>query len=97
MGWFIAGIARLALILVWIFTSLVSHAFDGGVGGWLLPLLGVLFLPITALTYVVVYALAGSVTGWEWLWIAMALLADLAAHSPGIRTIQRRTARYGSA
>ncbi|HEX9037627.1 MAG TPA: hypothetical protein VF808_11620 [Ktedonobacterales bacterium] len=96
MGWLVTGLARLALILVWIFTSLVSHAFGGGVWGWLGPLLGVLFLPITALTYAVVYALAGGVSGWAWLWVALAVLADLAAHSPGVRTIQRRSMRSAS-
>jgi len=37
--------ARLALIFVWVLTSLVNRAFHGG---WLLPLLGILFLPLRA-------------------------------------------------
>ncbi len=94
MGWLVAGLARVALIFVWIFTNLVSRAFDGGVWGWLLPLIGVLFFPITALTYVVVYSLASGVTGWAWLWIALAFLVDLAAHSAGVFTSSRRRAHY---
>lgn len=97
MGWLVAGLARLALILVWLFTSLVSRAFDGGVWGWLLPLLGVLFFPITALTYVVVYSLANGVTGWAWLWVGLAVLMDLAAHSAGVRSTRRRSSRFGAA
>ena len=89
MGWGVAGLARLALIGVWIFTSLVSRAFDGGMWGWLLPLLGVLFLPLTALTYLVVYALANGVAGWAWAWVVLAFLADLAAHGSGVASRRR--------
>jgi hypothetical protein len=97
MGWLVAGLARLALIFVWIFTNLVQRAFDGGVWGWALPLLGVLILPITTLAYVVVNVLAGGVTGWAWLWIALAFLVDLAAHSPGVRATQHRIAGHATA
>jgi len=38
-------------------------------------------LPVTALTYIVVSALAGSVTGLGWLWVAGALLLDLASQA----------------
>lgn len=96
MAWLVAGLARLALIFVWIFTPYVYRAFDGGVWGWLLPLLGVLFLPITALTYIIVNELAGGVTGWAWAWIVLAFLVDVAAHGPAAYRTQRRAARYGS-
>src|SRR6266704_6274465 len=78
MSWFVALFARLALLVVWLTTPLVQRAFHGG---WLLPLLGILFLPITTLTYVLVYSITGSVTGWGWLWVALAVLLDLAANS----------------
>ena len=61
----VALFARLALLVVWLTTPLVQRAFQGG---WILPLLGILLLPITTLTYVLVYYIAGSVTGWGWLW-----------------------------
>jgi len=51
MSWFVALFARLALLIVWLTTTLVQHAFHGF---WLLPLLGILLLPITTLTYVLV-------------------------------------------
>jgi hypothetical protein len=71
-------LARVALVVVWLTTPLVTRAFHGG---WILPLLGVFFLPVTALTYTVVFALAGNVTGLGWLWIVGALLLDLASHT----------------
>src|SRR5438045_3073145 len=86
MSWVFALFARLALLVVWLSTTLVQRAFHGG---WLLPLLGILLLPITTLTYVIVYALAGGVTGWAWLWIALAFLLDLAANSFPARSATR--------
>jgi hypothetical protein len=94
MSWLVALCARLALLVVWLSTPLVNRAFSGG---WILPLLGILFLPITTLVYVLVYYIAGSVTGWGWLWVVLAFLLDLAAHSfPARRAARARSTRAGS-
>ena len=93
MSWLVALFARLALLVVWLTTQLVHSAFHGG---WILPLLGILLLPITTLTYVLVYYISGSVTGWGWLWVALAVLVDLAANSYPVRSATRaRRAREG--
>ena len=76
--WLLGLLARVALVVIWVTTPLVTRAFQGG---WLVPLLGLLFLPVTALTYTIVFALAGSVTGLGWLWVAGAVLLDLASHA----------------
>ncbi len=54
--------------------------------------LGILLLPITTLVYVLVYSLSGNgVTGWGWLWVVLAVLVDLAAHSyPARSALQAR-------
>jgi hypothetical protein len=94
MNWFVALFARLALLVVWLSTPLIYRAFHGG---WLLPLLGILFLPITTLTYVLVYYISGSVTGWGWLWVVLAFLLDLGANSAPARSATRaRSTRDGS-
>ena len=94
MSWFFALFARLALLVVWLSTPLVQRAFQGD---WILPLLGLLLLPITTLTYVLVYYITGSVTGWGWLWVALAVLLDLVANSYPARSATRaRGARTGS-
>ena len=94
MSWLLALFSRVALLVVWLTTSLVNRAFHGG---WILPLLGLLILPITTLTYVLVYYIAGSVTGWGWLWVALAVLLDLAANSYPARSAARtRSAREQS-
>ncbi len=94
MSWLVALFARLALLVVWLSTPLVQHAFQGG---WLLPLLGILFLPFTTLTYVLVHYISGSVTGWGWLWVVLAFLLDLAANSaPARRASRARSTKAGS-
>ena len=94
MSWFVALFARLALLVVWVSTPLVNRAFHGG---WVLPLLGILILPITTLAYVLVYAISGDVTGWGWLWVVLAFLLDLGAHSaPARQAAQARSRRVSS-
>jgi hypothetical protein len=70
--------ARVGMLVVWIWTPLVTRAYHGA---WLWPLLGIVFLPVTALTYAVVFAIAGGVDGRAWWWIVLAVLCDLALHS----------------
>ena len=50
----LALFARVALLVIWFTTPLVTRAFHGG---WIVPLLGVLFLPLTVLTYTVILRL----------------------------------------
>lgn len=87
MGCLLALVARVALLAVWLITPLVSRAFQGG---WVLPVLGIFFLPLTTLAYVVVYALGNGVTGWAWLWVVAALQFDLGAHGAGVRANRHR-------
>ncbi len=94
MGCLLALFARVGLIVVWTSTPLVDRAFSGG---WILPLLGVIFLPITALSYVVVYALGnGTVSGGAWLWVILGFLFDLGLHSSGFYSNRPRVRRYYS-
>lgn len=70
---------RLAFLWVWLVDSAkVSVAF-GGSFWW--PLLGLLFLPWTALAWVLCYAPAGGVTGIGWAVVALGFLADIASYS----------------
>ena len=59
-------------------------AFQDIFGGniwWLWPVLGIIFLPWTTLMYVIVFP--GGVAGWDWLWIGIAVLADIASYAGG--------------
>jgi CDP-diglyceride synthetase len=70
---------RLALVLVWIFTNLVDRAFTG----FLLPLLGLIFLPLTTLLYVLAYQPLVGVSGWGWVLVIVGLLFDLGSYGGG--------------
>lgn len=52
--------------------ALWSRAFKGA---WLWPILGIIFVPWTTMMYVLVFP--GGVTGWDWLWIGLAVASDI--------------------
>lgn len=68
---------RLALIVVWLFTNDLSRAF----GSWVIPLLGFFVLPWTTLAYAAFYAWGPGhhVVGFEWFFVALAFMVDLAS------------------
>jgi hypothetical protein len=92
MGCLLALLARIGLLVVWLQTPLVKNGFHNG---WILPLLGLIFLPITTLSYVVVYALGnGTVSGAAWLWVILGLLFDLGLHGSGVSSNRTRVRTY---
>jgi hypothetical protein len=65
---------RLALLFLWIARpALVGAAFNT----FLLPLLGIIFLPFATLIYVLFYTPGFGLTGWEWVWVILAGLLDI--------------------
>jgi hypothetical protein len=70
---------RLGLLIVWIFTNEVDQAYDT----WILPLLGLIFLPLTTLVYALFYSPIGGVDGIEWFWVVLAFLVDIGALGAG--------------
>ena len=80
----IAGAPRLALVLLWIFRpERVDLAFET----FILPLLGLVFLPITTFVYVLIAP--QGVQGLDWLWLGLALLTDVGVWAAG-GTLNRR-------
>jgi hypothetical protein len=74
---------RLVLVLLWLFSNVLSRAFDS----WIVPLLGFFLLPWTTLTYAAFWDWGPGrhVTGIEWAFLALALLIDLGSHAKGLR------------
>ena len=68
-----AFVPRLVLLFVWLFTDLVTRAFDS----WVAPLVGLLILPYATLAYVFLYAPDEGVTGFGWVIVILAFLFDL--------------------
>jgi hypothetical protein len=73
---------RFVFLVIWIARpSYVNSVFDT----FIFPLLGLIFLPFTTLLYVFLAAPPSRVSGFEWLWIALAVVADL-SHYAGAYT-----------
>jgi len=65
---------RLALFAIFLFSDLLSRAFDS----WFVPLLGFFLLPWTTLAYAIMWsASTNQVTGFEWFIVILAFLIDL--------------------
>lgn len=76
---FSAAIApRLVLILAWIFSDRWPLVWQGD---WIIPLLGIMFLPYTTIMYLLsVVVLPGgetTVEGFGWLWIILGVFLDI--------------------
>jgi hypothetical protein len=67
---------RLALFAVWLFSDLLSRAYDA----WVVPFVGFFLLPWTTLAYAVMWDSSERVHGFEWFVVALAFLADLAPY-----------------
>ncbi len=94
MGCFVALLAvispRLALFVIFLFSDLLSRAFDS----WFLPFLGFFILPWTTLAYAAMWDIGGGVNGvegFEWFIVILAFLVDLAAYGAGGRARQSST------
>lgn len=72
---------RVALVITWLFTNLVTRAFDGV----LLPLAGLILLPWTTLGYVFAYSPVTEVRGIGWVVVLCGLLLDLSSYGGGAR------------
>jgi hypothetical protein len=82
---------RLVLFLLWIFSDVLSRAYDG----WIVPLIGFFLLPWTTLAYVAFWDWGPGrhVTGVEWLFVVLAFLIDLGSFGHGGRRATRRATR----
>jgi hypothetical protein len=82
---------RIAILFWWLIEPVLWGAtFDT----FIIPLLGFLFLPWTTLMYVLVAPLG--LEGLDWLWIALALAADVASYAGGAIGGRGRVPGYGS-
>ena len=81
---------RLALFIVWVARpALVAAAFNT----WLIPLIGIIFVPFATLMYVILYIPGVGLTGWAWFWVVLAGVLDLAHLGAGIARRRELVAR----
>jgi hypothetical protein len=72
---------RFAFLIYWLIPAgrlQVNLAFNT----WIWPLLGLIFLPWTTLMWVIVYGVNG-IVGFDWVWIGLALVADIVTYTSG--------------
>jgi hypothetical protein len=79
---------RLVLFLLWIFSNVLSRAFDS----WVVPLLGFFLLPWTTLTYAAFWDWGSGhhVVGFEWFFVVLAFLIDIGSYGQGRRARDAR-------
>lgn len=81
---------RLGLLVLWLFPAgavQINRAFST----WIWPLLGIIFLPWATLMYVILFP----IYGFDWVWLGLALAADIAGYVGGVRN-RRQIPGYSS-
>jgi hypothetical protein len=69
---------RLVFLIIWIARpSYIDAVFDT----FILPLLGLIFLPFTTLMWVLLDAPPVGVHGFDWVWIGLAVILDLSHYA----------------
>jgi hypothetical protein len=68
---------RLALFAIFLFSDLLSRAFDS----WFVPFLGFFLLPWTTLAYAAMWASSNQVHGFEWFIVILAFILDLGSYA----------------
>ena len=93
MGCLVAIVAgffpRVALVVVWIATNYVDRAYDS----FLLPLLGLFFLPFTTLIYALVWIPGVHLGDGRWVWVAIAFVVELMGYAGTGRSNKNRLGR----
>ena len=69
---------RLGIVVWWL---LQPVRWQAAFPSFIWPLLGFIFVPWTTLMYVLVAP--GGVVGFDWVWLGLAVLADVAMHAGG--------------
>jgi hypothetical protein len=68
---------RLALFVMFLFSDLLSHAYES----WVIPLLGFFLLPWTTLAYAAMWSVGtDKVSGFEWFIVVLAFVIDIGAY-----------------
>ncbi len=83
---------RLGILIWWLIQPL---RWNAAFQSFLWAFLGFLFLPWTTLMYVIVFP--GGVTGFDWVWMAIALFSDIASYTGGAYGNRSQMPGYGRA
>jgi hypothetical protein len=73
---FVSGFSRIMLLMAWIARPVMMNA---AFSTFIIPCLGFLFLPFTTLMYVILIQGPGRIEGFDWVWLILAVILDLAS------------------
>jgi hypothetical protein len=76
---------RVVLVLMWLFSTILQRAYHG----MIIPLLGLIFLPITTIVYAWMVTSGLPVAGFNLIILVVAVLLDAGSHSGGARYYRR--------
>ncbi|MFA5078604.1 MAG: hypothetical protein WC541_03860 [Dehalococcoidia bacterium] len=71
---------RFALVCMWLFSDMITRVFGAN---FIIPLLGIIFLPYTALFYVIVYLYMGMSNPFAWALVILGFIIDISAYGGG--------------
>ena len=78
---------RIALVLMWFYSTYLQRAFNGGL---VLLVLGFIFLPLTTIVYAWELNSGMPTAGINLLWLLIAVIIDLGGLGAGARRRSRR-------
>jgi len=71
---------RFATLIWWLINPL---RFSAAFSSFIWPALGIIFFPWTTLMYLIVWSPVTGFYGLDWLWLVLAVLADLGTYAGG--------------
>ena len=71
---------RFALVCMWLFSDMISRVFGSD---FIMPILGIIFLPYTMIFYVVVTLNMGMSNPFAWLLVIVGFLIDISTYGGG--------------
>ena len=83
---------RLGTLFIWLARPAMFSAAFGG--SWLWPILGIIFLPFTTLMYIILWSPGIGLTGWDWLWLVLAVVLDVTHWSQMVYNNRKGTPGY---
>ncbi len=86
---------RLGTLFIWLARPNLFNAAFGG--SWLWPILGIAFLPITTLFYVLMWTPVIGINGFDWAWLGLAVVLDLMHWSSTIYSNRNQLPGYAPA
>jgi len=85
---------RIGTLLIWLARPAYFNAAFGY--SWFWPILGIIFLPFTTLMYVLLWNPTIGLYGWDWVWLVLAVILDLAHWSSTVYNNRARIPGYST-